>query len=456
MILLLLALGGCGGDKAAPVETGGSTPHDTTNETGQQTSETAETAESAETAETAHGESGETGGKESADTSPAETAEPAHVEEESVDDMDDPAGWLFSEDEVHEIDITLPADSMAAFGADPYSYVEADVEIDGMAVSDVGIRLKGKIGSFRPLSSKAAFKIDFNYYNPDQSFYGLKKINLNNMVADCSMLKEHMAYKVFRDMGVPAERTGWAWVTVNGDPFGLYNVLEQPNKELLERWYDDPTGNEYDGKYLWYGGYSYTLLDLQPSLATLYPLEEGVDVTNTDVSYVAGQIYTYGGTADFYTQVGTVVDWDKVLTFFVVEQWVGQNDGYVLNTNNNFIYFKADDGLLTFLPWDMDYSHLSDSDWGMNWASPRGVLAAYCRLDATCLAAWKAKAQEVVESIDTDVYDDWLVEQAALIHDYAADDPRKECSMDYVVYYQDYVKNYVAYRPTYMKSFWGF
>lgn len=413
-----------------------------------------------DTVETASGETGapesglpETG---SADTGPAEeTAEPL-VTDETVEGMgDDPAGWLFSDDEVHRIDLYFPESTATALNSSPYEYAPADIVIDDMSISNVGIRLKGKIGSYRNLSQKAAFKVDFNAYVEDQSFYGLTKLNLNNMVVDYSMLKEHVAYKAFRDNGIAAERTGYAWVTVNGEAYGLYNILEQPNKGLLERWYDDPSGNLYDGKYIWYGGYSYTLLDLRSDLAVLYALEEGEDVGNADLSAIADALATYDRSAGFYDGMADFVDWDQVLTYWAVEQWVGHNDGYVLNRNNNFIYITADEALMNFVPWDMDYSLLNDTDWGMNWASPYGMLAAACRRDTTCLAAWKEAAGRVVDNMDGALYEAYAVEQALLIQDYVSADPRKEVSTGSVGYYQSYVRTWVTGRNAYMTSFWG-
>lgn len=411
--------------------------------TGESATETAETAHSAETAETAH----------TGDSAPAETAEPLVVDE-TVDGMDDPAGWLFSDDEVHSIDIYFSEESATALNSDPYSYVEGKIIIDGMTVESVGLRLKGKIGSFRNLYQKAAFKVDFNAYVPDQTFYGLKKLNLNNMVVDCSMVKEHVAYKAFRDAGIAAQRTGYAWVTVNDEPYGLYNILEQPNQELLDRYYADPSGNLYDGKYVYYGGYSYTLLDLRADLVPLYEQEEGTDVDNADVMAVAEALSTYAGTDEFYTAMSDYVDWDEVLTYWAVEQWVGHNDGYALNRNNNFLYFDAADGKMEFIPWDMDYSHLNDSDWGMSWAVPYGLLAMACHNDATCNAAWKEKAQVVVDAMDTTAIQADIDAWSALIKDYAEADPRKECSSINVVYYQGYVSTFVMLRPDYMKTFW--
>lgn len=113
---------------------------------------------------------------------------------------------------------------------------------------DVGVRLKGGIGSFRPLSQKAAFKLKFDELVDDQTFFGLEKLTLNNMVQDPTMVHETLAYETFRALGVPASRTGYAFLRVNGVPFGLYLNIEALDSVALPRWFTS-TRHLYEGAY---------------------------------------------------------------------------------------------------------------------------------------------------------------------------------------------------------------
>src|SRR5688572_28759535 len=87
------------------------------------------------------------------------------VEEGSVPELEDPAAWIFDPGVVHTLSIELD-DDYAALQAFPYTSVMADVVFDGTRVADVGVRLKGKIGSFRDLTGKSSFKIDFGEFVP--------------------------------------------------------------------------------------------------------------------------------------------------------------------------------------------------------------------------------------------------------------------------------------------------
>src|SRR4051812_565015 len=104
----------------------------------------------------------------------------------------DNAAWLFDPGKVVQIDLTLPPDSVNALAADSDTYVTGDFKLtaDGTSYerANVGIRLKGGVGSFRPLTGegqgKSAFKVKFNEFVSGQRFAGLKKLTLNNMVQD--------------------------------------------------------------------------------------------------------------------------------------------------------------------------------------------------------------------------------------------------------------------------------
>ena len=120
----------------------------------------------------------------------------------------------------------------------------------------VGIRLKGGTGSFRPLSGKAAFKIKFNFENPKgekgKKFLGLKKLTLNNMVQDPSMIHENLIYQAFRAVGVSASRTGYAYVRVNGDDYGLHLNIENVDDVALGKrfgTFQKPPQHLYEGEY---------------------------------------------------------------------------------------------------------------------------------------------------------------------------------------------------------------
>ena len=81
-------------------------------------------------------------------------------------------------------------------------------------------------------SLKRSLKLDLNQFVKGQKLAGMSQLNLHNSVRDPSGMNEAIAYRLFRDGGVPAPRTAYAkvYVTVPGKHdrhyFGLYNLVE--------------------------------------------------------------------------------------------------------------------------------------------------------------------------------------------------------------------------------------
>jgi spore coat protein CotH len=67
----------------------------------------------------------------------------------------------------------------------------------------------------------------------------MKRLTLNAMTQDTSKIHEYGAYALFNAMGVPASKTGWARVYVNGVDRGLYLNVEQPDEVFASKRFKD-------------------------------------------------------------------------------------------------------------------------------------------------------------------------------------------------------------------------
>ncbi len=391
------------------------------------------------------------------DTAAPDTADEPVVTEEWVADQDttDLAAWLFKLDRIHEVDITLDADSTTSITASPYEWSVASIRIDGEELDTVGVRLRGKIGSFRTLAGKPKFKISFGEFVENQRFYGLEELSLNNAVVDCSYMKEVIGYRMYRMAGIPTLRTAYAQVTVNGLPYGLYVMLETPSDKWLDRNYEQPDGNLYDGKYIWYGGSNYTLLDFTAGVDHLFQLEEGTDVGNADIAAVSRTLGAHAGQPTFYDSMGEVVDWDHFHRYTSVDQFIGHNDGYSMNTNNYRVYFDPSDGRADLLPWDLDYTFLQDYEWGLSWHAANGNITNACFADATCFANHRATMATFLATWEADDWGPWLDNIEALTFAATQTDPRRECAAESVQAYRDYIRAWLAQRPTDLRTWYG-
>jgi hypothetical protein len=119
--------------------------------------------------------------------------------------LPDPGVHLFDDTLVHTIRLTLDETAQQGLRDAPTAWVHGDIEIDGTAIADVGVRLKGR-GSFQPLDNKPSLRIELDRWVEGQEYDGLDELVLNNMAVDPSRLRERLAYGVYRDLGVPAAR----------------------------------------------------------------------------------------------------------------------------------------------------------------------------------------------------------------------------------------------------------
>ncbi|MES2643338.1 MAG: CotH kinase family protein [Myxococcota bacterium] len=380
---------------------------------------------------------------------PADEPEPPVVTEEAGGDQDasDLAGWLFGLDSIHEVEITISADSEAALAEAPYDWAPADVSIDGEALAQIGVRLRGKIGSFRTLAGKPKFKLSFGEYVDGQRFYGLEELSLNNAVVDCSYMKEVMGYHAYGLAGVPTLRASYAQVSVNGAPYGLYVLVETPSDKWLDRTFENPDGNLYDGKYVYTtydgGGYSYTLLDFADGLDDQFQLEEGTDVGNADIAAVSATLSANRGQPSFYGSMGTVWDWDNYHRLTAVDQFIGHNDGYSMNTNNYRVYFDPTDGKGNLLPWDLDYSFLYDYEWGLSWSNASGNITNACFRDETCFGRHRTAMSNFLDTWDAEAWEDLFDQVEALTYEATQADPRRECAASSVQPTRDYMRGWL-------------
>ncbi len=161
------------------------------------------------------------------------------------------AGRIFSGKHIPTYELEIAPEEWGKLKKDTKTYVRATFRSGDTVLKDIGVRLKGGIGSYRPLEegNKVGLTLKLNQFVPGQKFLGLRKIVLNNSVQDSSYLREKLGYSLFRKAGLPASRVGHAEVAINGKPYGLYVQIEAVTSDFLKRWFNDGKGDLYEGSY---------------------------------------------------------------------------------------------------------------------------------------------------------------------------------------------------------------
>jgi hypothetical protein len=268
----------------------------------------------------------------------------------------DPAAWLFDPLRVHRIDIQISQNSYNVLNASSYNskaeYQAGTMKFTtdtGVVVTQnnaVGVRLKGGWGSFRNLDQKAAFKIKTNFVK-GENFFGLKKMTLNNMVQDPSMLHEATVYRLYRAMGVAAPRVGYVNVFVNGINYGLHANIETYDDVMLERWMPS-TKNLYEGAYF---------QDVIGSQYQQIEADEGDAFDRTDLAALANVNDSMDG-AQWYNAWSKLVDVEEFINEWAVERYAAHWDGYSWTIKNNYYLHTTEQGVFSLHPWGSDQTLL--------------------------------------------------------------------------------------------------
>lgn len=326
----------------------------------------------------------------------------------------DEAGPIYEPGQVLFINLTLSPTEKAKLEAKPDEYVigtfsmtkSADGTPSGAEVPFVPsrtaeIRLKGNAGgSFRDLSKKAAFKLKFK---KTEAVLGLRKMTLNNMVQDPSMLHETLAYAAFRAAGVPASRTGYAYVRLNGEDIGVYLDLENLDEIGLARIFgsfDKNTQHLYEGE----DGH-----DVTPGEAAEFEVDEGPpDIT--DLENLIEVVNASPGASESWSQhVAARVNLAEMTKMWAVEKYIDHWDGYSGHAEaglrpNNYYLFSEPSGRFQMLPWGADQTWIPTKgvpNREVTFDGEGGVLFDKCLGDKACFRLYWEALQTVTTEIAT-------------------------------------------------------
>jgi hypothetical protein len=158
------------------------------------------------------------------------------------------ANWDALRLEPRELQDLFPPTCPKAPAPSPFDFFPANIVMNGVTVSDVGIRKKGFLGSIN--STRPSLRIDVDEFNDNQRLFGLEDITFNNGNQDPSRIKTCLAYKVFRDAGVKAPRCNLAHVRVTTEggtqDLGVYAHVESIKPAFLQRVFGTASGNLYE------------------------------------------------------------------------------------------------------------------------------------------------------------------------------------------------------------------
>lgn len=139
--------------------------------------------------------------------------------------------------------------------------IPADLTVDGITYPNVGVRIRGNT-SYTALpagSEKFSLKVYMDFVDPEQELMGYSTLNFNNAFRDPTFCRE-VVYNNYVAQFIPNARANHVVLRLNGQNWGVYCNIQQPNKRMLRDYFINADGlrirclNNPNGPGLTYNG----------------------------------------------------------------------------------------------------------------------------------------------------------------------------------------------------------
>ncbi|PSK93453.1 CotH kinase family protein [Taibaiella chishuiensis] len=266
---------------------------------------------------------------------------------------------LFNPGRLHDIRVTIAEpgwyDSLQAFynaglKGEEKKVLRSAMVIDGDTLAaPVAIRFKGHYSNYGFPGPKKPFRLHFGKFDEQQDYQGIRKLNLHNLAGDPSFMREYIAYGFMRAIGIPASRTAFTRLFINGAYYGCYLVVEEPEDKLfLKQHFGTDKGNLFDAAETTDLAWVDSLPASYPELQLQSKDREGAWNGLLDWLYLVNKYYRF----DFLQKLSdrfATTDYLKVLAAdMLLDNW----DSYAANGRNFYLYETPEDGRIHWIPWD--------------------------------------------------------------------------------------------------------
>jgi hypothetical protein len=296
------------------------------------------------------------------DDPPAPDPEPPPDEaaEGLPDSTLDPSDAVFDPWTIHTLDLSMEAAGWSELTSNPWAetWHEADAIFtlgeSGEAETIGRIALRA-FGAGSVVAGKPPLKLSLDRVVDGQSWRGLEQLKLDNSSQDPAFLNERIATRMLRDAGIPAARTGWVRLRVNGTPVGFFVLMEPIDDRFIARNFEDSTGPLYGMISGWYAQGLNPFPEPYPHPLSWFDNQTSVEGDGSELTEAA-RLLREGTDAE----VASAIDLEQFTRVSVARSIIGGIDTFSADGNNYYLYVHR--GQLVQIPWDMD------ADLGYPWA----------------------------------------------------------------------------------------
>ena len=315
---------------------------------------------------------------------------------------------LFNKETIQDVKISIDENNwnyLLQNAIDKPTVLASSVSIGDDTVKYVGIKTKGNLTLkevWNSSSDRFSFTTNFgkyintnNGYIDKQNLYGLRKVALNNIYGDATVMKEYLSYELMTKMGIPTPEYSLINLYINDEFYGVYMMVESIDSSLTQRTLGEKSdylvkpessGGDliYDNSLDEYinddGEFDFSSIIYDNSGNIIYPndksnplykyngLWENDEDTFEDIVDMLPTIFKWmktlnelnntdnPNTDDYKLALEEIIDVDSLIRYFAVNTYLVNLDSYQSEKMQNYALYINETGRATIIPWDYNYS----------------------------------------------------------------------------------------------------
>ena len=232
--------------------------------------------------------------------------------------------------------------------------VPADMIVDGRVYSGIGAHFRGTSSYFTVDSEKKSFNIAVDYTEDGQRLYGYKTLNLLNGHVDASFLREVLYNRISRAY-IPAMKTNFVKLVINGENWGVYINLQQYNKDFLDEWFGTKGGVRWKVGPGRGGALTYSGDDPETYKETYQLKTRNIEDPWKDLIALCKMLDPSTSDAELVEKLPSILNIDQVLWQLAVSNVFMDDDGYIHKGGDYSIYQDVN-GRFHLVPHDNNES----------------------------------------------------------------------------------------------------
>jgi hypothetical protein len=241
--------------------------------------------------------------------------------------------------------------------------VAATLEVDGKTYRNVGLQFRGNSSFGVPSGAKRSLNVSLDLADSRQSLGGYRSLNLLNSHEDASMMRAVLYSHIARQY-LPAPKANFVRVVINGENWGIYQNVQQFNKEFLQENYKENGGSRWKvpGSPGTPGGLEYWG-DNPSSYKQVFQLKSKDDPAQWAALVNLCKVLNQTPIDQLEKALAPILDIDGALRFLAVDIALLNGDGYWTRASDYEMY-RDTAGKFHIVPYDMNESFSSGGGFG--------------------------------------------------------------------------------------------